>query len=171
MVQFLRLGGNPIYGKHNLSNTAVWPVTHQVSTTIQTTTTPPLPVTCNKTSIITAVALNQPVGDPSTSACPDTTFQSPESLLTNYCGIPLVSNWKQGQKVIDECHSNPNSTLSYTPVSTIAHGHHDIMSGIFIRCISGGFSMIAQTCTTTPSVLNITHGSLYHLPDFRFVLS
>ncbi|XP_061193414.1 uncharacterized protein LOC133201642 [Saccostrea echinata] len=142
-----------------------------VTTTIGTTIAPPLPVTCNKTSVITAVALNKPVGDSSASACTDPTYQSPESLVTRYCGIPLVSNWKQGQKVIDECQSNSASNRSYTPVSTFAHGHHDVMSGIFLHCTTAGFAMIAQNCTTTPSVVNITHGSLYHLQDFRFVLS
>ncbi|XP_078313075.1 uncharacterized protein LOC111104621 isoform X1 [Crassostrea virginica] len=144
-------------------------------TTTQTTATTAGPsrlVTCNKTLVIEAVAINRPVSDPLASSCTDPAYSSPEALLTNSCGLPVASSWSKGQRVTDACRTNV--TLTYLPVSTFLHGHHDTMSGIFLDCTSGGgFKIIAQTCTTTPSVLfiNHTHGSTYHAQDFYFVLS
>ncbi|XP_048769082.2 uncharacterized protein LOC125675467 [Ostrea edulis] len=139
--------------------------------TATTTVSQPHPVTCNKTSAITAVALNQPVKNSSVSSCLDIYYQPPEALVTLNCGIPSVQSWKQGQKVVEACRSNFNTTLPYTPVSTFTHSHHDVISGILVHCTSEGFTMIAQTCTSSPGVMNITHNSKYHAQDFHFILS
>ncbi|XP_052711849.1 uncharacterized protein LOC128186153 isoform X1 [Crassostrea angulata] len=145
--------------------------TSPTTKTTTTTTTPRLPVTCNKTSLIEAVAVNRPVTHPLVSPCSDPYYSPPEALTIKYCALPLASGWTKGQKVVDFCHSN--GTLPYTPISTFSHGHHGEISGVFLHCTDkGGFIMIAQSCTATPSVMdvNTAHDSLYHLQDFHFIL-
>lgn len=104
--------------------------TSPATTTI--TTTPRLPVTCNKTFLIEAVAVNHPVSHPLVSPCPDPAYSPPEALTIKHCALPLAYGWTKGQKVVDFCQSN--GTLPYTPISTFSHGHHEAISGVFLHC-------------------------------------
>ncbi|OWF55639.1 uncharacterized protein LOC110457310 [Mizuhopecten yessoensis] len=135
------------------------------STTIVPTTSTMKPLshlpTC-RDDIIFSLALNESVEHYGAKRCPDGLPVSAEAVVMEYCGIPVMSQWKQGIKVIDNCDLIPR----FTPVAVYISGLLMGRSAVFHSCQNGGIELIQQRCGS-PIALHLEH----RLAAFYYVLT